>query len=69
MKKLETRQIIVLAVAVIAALYGAYEFLVAGPALKKAKTACVKQTAHFTNYIFFNVSLLPLLRTRCHHSL
>jgi hypothetical protein len=39
MKKLETRQIIVLAVAVIAALYGAYEFLVAGPALKKAKTA------------------------------
>lgn len=37
MKKLEKRQIIILAVAALFALYAAYELLIAGPAAKKAK--------------------------------
>jgi hypothetical protein len=41
MKKLEKRQIIILVVAALCALYAAYEFLIARPAAKKAK----KQTA------------------------
>lgn len=38
MKKLEKRQIIILAVTALVVLYAAYEFLIAGPAAKKAKT-------------------------------
>jgi hypothetical protein len=39
MKKLNTRQIIILAVTAIAVLYAGYEFLIAGPAAKKAGKA------------------------------
>ena len=39
MAKLNKRQIIILAVAVVFILYAAYEFLIAGPAAKKAKAA------------------------------
>lgn len=37
MKKLEKRQIIILAIAAVFMLYAAYEYLIAGPAAKKAK--------------------------------
>ena len=37
MKKLNKRQIIILAIAALFVLYAAYEFLIAGPAAKKAK--------------------------------
>jgi len=38
MKKLEKRQIIILAIAALFVLYAIYELLIAGPAAKKAKT-------------------------------
>lgn len=38
MKKPEKRQIIILAIAALFVLYAGYEFLIAGPAAKKAKT-------------------------------
>lgn len=38
MKKLEKRQIIILALAALFVLYAGYEYLIAGPAAKKAKT-------------------------------
>ena len=50
MKKLEKRQIIILAVAAIFALYAAYELLIAGPAAKKAKMhAAAAQTESVAN--------------------
>ena len=39
MKKLEKRQIIILAIAALFVLYAIYDLLIAGPAAKKAKTA------------------------------
>ena len=38
MKKLDKRQIIILVIAALFVLYAAYEYLIAGPAAKKAKT-------------------------------
>jgi hypothetical protein len=50
MKKLNTRQIIILAIAALCVLYAAYEFLIAGPSAKKVKTETNPiQIASFVN--------------------
>jgi len=47
MKKLEKRQIIILVVAALCALYAAYEFLIARPAAQKAKQQAASATESF----------------------